>query len=451
MILMGGIAGIAESGMRNEVNRMLDKMAHRGHASRKVIEFDNATLGAVYTEVQKEQMDSLEKDKIASDFVADGHYAYAKILNDGIFLERDQLGVSPLYYGHNENQALCFTSEIKALIDFTNDIHELPPGHRYISNKTESYYKLEKKQPLDLDPDNIARELYKRLEISVSGFVVGNDPMGVWLSGGLDSSTMASFARPLVRKLHTFSAGFPESPDLVHARIMAEHIESDHHEIIVNLDDLLSALPEVIYHLESFDALLVRSSIANFLVSQDAARHVAAVLSGEGGDELFAGYTYLKSLDLDELANELIDITGRLHNTALQRVDRSASAHGTVAHVGFLDPKVVEYALQIPTKYKIFKNVEEWILRKAMNEKLPKEILNRKKAKFWHGSGIETCLHEYAEAQIDNEEFERFRKLPNGFILNTKEEFMYYRIFRKYFKDLKNLSWMGRTKGAPKQ
>ena len=73
MILMGGIDGIAESGMRNEVNRMLDKIAHRGHAARKVVEFDNATLGAVYTEVQKEQIDSLEKAKPASDFVADGH------------------------------------------------------------------------------------------------------------------------------------------------------------------------------------------------------------------------------------------------------------------------------------------------------------------------------------------------------------------------------------------
>jgi asparagine synthase (glutamine-hydrolysing) len=451
MILMGGIVGIAESGMRNEVNRMLDKIAHRGHVARKVIEFDNATLGAIYTEVQKEQIDSLEKDKIASDFVADGHYAYAKILKDGLFLERDQLGVSPLYYGYTENEALCFASEVKALIEFTYDIHEFPPGHRYISNKTESYYKLEKKKPLDMDPDNIASELYKRLEIAVSEFVVGHDPIGVWLSGGLDSSTMTSFARPLVRKLHTFSAGFPGSPDLVHARIMAEHIESDHHETIVNLDDLLSALPEVIYHLESFDALLVRSSIANFLVSQDAARHVPAVLSGEGGDELFAGYTYLKSLDQAELDNELIDITGRLHNTALQRVDRCASAHGTVAHVGFLDPKVVDYALQIPAKYKISKNVEEWILRKAMTEKLPTQILNRKKAKFWYGSGIETCLQQYAEAQIDNEEFERFRKLPSGLILNTKEEFMYYRIFRKYFKDIDNLSWMGRTKGAPKQ
>jgi hypothetical protein len=77
--------------------------------------------------------------------------------------------------------------------------------------------------------------------------------------------------------------------------------------------------------------------------------------------------------------------------------------------------------------------------------------LNRKKAKFWYGSGIETCLQQYAEAQIDNEEFERYRKLPSGLILNTKEEFMYYRIFRKYFKDIDNLSWMGRTKGAPKQ
>jgi len=275
--------------------------------------------------------------------------------------------------------------------------------------------------------------------------------VGSWLSGGLDSSTMAALARPFVSNLHTFAAGFPDAPDVEHAREVADFIKSDHHEVVVSFKDLLDTLPDVIYHLESFDALLVRSSITNYLVAKRASEYVDAVFSGEGGDELFAGYEYLRNVNLNDLADELIDITARLHNTALQRVDRSASAHGTVAHVGFLDPDVVDYALRIPVKFKLRDDVEKWILRRAMDGELPKRVLNRKKSKFWEGAGVGELIFEYADDKISDKEFTQERTLPNEWMINTKEELMYYRIFKEHFGELEDLSWMGRTKGAPKQ
>ena len=185
-------------------------------------------------------------------------------------------------------------------------------------------------------------------------------------------------------------------------------------------------------------------------MAKKAAEYIDAVFSGEGGDELFAGYDYLKSLDRNELADELIDITGRLANTALQRVDRSASAHGTVAHVAFLDPELVDYALRIPVEYKLRGGVEKWILRRALDGELPEEVLNRKKAKFWQGAGVEELISDHAERRITDADFHRERTLPNGWEINTKEELFYYRIFRGHFGELEDLSWMGRTKGAPK-
>jgi asparagine synthase (glutamine-hydrolysing) len=276
-----------------------------------------------------------------------------------------------------------------------------------------------------------------------------NGEVGAWLSGGLDSSAMAALARPHVDRLHTFAVGVDGAPDLMFAAEVAAFIGSHHHEAVVTFAQMLAALPAVIYHLESFDALLVRSSITNYLVAQAAADFVPAVFSGEGGDELFAGYAYLKALDLAMLPDELIDIIGRLHNTALQRVDRCASAHGTVAHVAFLDPEVVAYALQIPVEFKLRDGVEKWILRRALDDALPESVLNRIKAKFWEGAGVRELLAEFAEGRISDADFRAERSLANGWTLNTKEELLYYRIFREHFGELEDLGWMGRTKGAP--
>ena len=450
---MSGIAGIAESGMSIEVNQMLDKIDHRGPDGRKVMEFDGATLGAVWTEAQEDQMTDLERQKTVMDRVAGGHIAYARVRNDRLEFIRDQLGIAPLYYGHDENGTVCFASEVKGLLETTNEVRIVPPGNRYDGTCMKSYYRLKRNGPLEKNAGQIAKELQQRLDDAITRFVEEFDVVGSWLSGGLDSSTLTALACPHVRKMHTFAAGFPDAPDLKNARKVAISIESDHHEVILNFDDVLSVLPDVIYHLESFDALLVRSSIINYLVAQMAAEYVPAVISGEGGDELFAGYDYMKSLNPNKLPRELIAITNQLHNTALQRVDRSASAHGTMAHVAFLDPNVVNYAFRIPAKFKLFNGVEKWILRKAIERLhvLPKHILARKKSKFWKGTGLTNQLQQYAEKQIGDDEFHNNRTLPNGWILNTKEELMYYRIFHKHFRKLKNFSWMGRTKGAPRQ
>jgi asparagine synthase (glutamine-hydrolysing) len=445
---MAGIAGIARPGKQAEVSRMLDKIAHRGPDGSKITAVDGNTLGVAWTRHQKSSAVILKKKHTARDYAGDGHLAQARATDDHLVLQRDQLGVAPLYYGHTEDGALCFASEVKALLEVTNDVRQLPPGHRYDGSRLKQYFRLSKQSPLKAPPTDIAQELRKRLETSIERRI-GNGEVGSWLSGGLDSSALAALARPHVNRLYTFAAGVPGAPDLEAARSVAAFIDSDHREVIVSLQDMLAALPEVIYHLESFDALLVRSSITNYLVAKLASDYVPAVFSGEGGDELFAGYDYIKSLDPTQLPDELIDITGRLHNTALQRVDRCASAHGTVAHVGFLDPDVVDYALRIPIEYKLHGRVEKWILRQAMEDALPEHVLNRPKAKFWEGAGVADLLAQYADETIDDAHFSRERTLSGGWVLNSKEELMYYRIFREHFGDIDDLRWMGRTKGAP--
>ena len=446
---MSGIAGIAATGKQEQVKAMLGAIQHRGRAGSEIVETKNATLGVVWTQAQANAQRDLKQELIARDDAGSGHFALAQIVDGKLILKRDPLGVAPLYYGRTAEGVLCFASEMKAMLKVTRDIHELFPGCTYDSERSAPYFRLEKQPPNNQSAEEIVKELRRRLDVAVRKRV-GSEPIGVWLSGGLDSSTMAALARQYAGTLYTFSSGLAGAPDLEYARAVADFIKSKHYEVIVGLEDLLNALPHVIYHLESFDALLVRSSITNYLVSQRASEHVAAVFSGEGGDEFFAGYAYLKSLDPAALPDELIDIADRLHNTALQRVDRSASAHGTIAHVVFCDPEVFDYALRIPVTLKIHDSVEKWILRRAMDGALPEGVLKRTKAKFWQGAGVGELLAAHALEKITDAEFHRERALPNGWKLNSKEELMYYRVFKEHFGDL-DLDWMGRTKGAPVQ
>lgn len=444
---MAGIAGIAHPGKQKEVEHMLDKLAHRGH-SRQIVESDTATLGLVCPQHQSAALLELQRSSTAGDIAGEGHFALAQ--GGHVLLKRDPLGIAPLYYGWTEDGLLCFASEIKGLLGVTRNLYELPPGHSFDGQYLEENFRLNKQPVLRHSPETIARELRRRLEHVVEKKASG-EKVGAWLSGGLDSSALAALASRYVQPLHTFTAGLAGAPDVMFAEVVAGFIRSAHHVRTVQMEDMLAVLPEVIYYLESFDAWLVRSSVMNYLVAQLAADYTPTVFSGEGGDELFAGYEYLRSLPLASLPDELIDITSRLHNTALQRVDRCAAAHGTTAHVAFLDPQVVDYAMQIPVEYKLHNGVEKWILRQAMAGTLPEAVLNRPKAKFWEGAGVEELLSLHAEQRISDADFALERHLQNGWNLNTKEELFYYRIFREHFGEFDDLSWMGRTKGVPIQ
>lgn len=442
---MSGIVGIAKPQTTTNVKRMLDTIAYRGRSTR-IMETPLATLGITYVDGKASNNKSLPQshlnpiEKIADRFVIEQE--------NKVIIKRDRLGVAPLYYGWTDDGLLCFASEVKGLLAVTTDVHELPPGHTFDGQRLQAYYQLRKLPENKHEPDTIAKELHRVLE-SVIRKHASMGVVGSWLSGGLDSSVMATLASQHTQSFHTFAAGMPGSPDLKYARMLADHIKAEHHEVVVKIDDLLNALPDVIYHLESFDGWLVRSSIMNFLVSRLAAQYVTSIFSGEGGDELFGGYHYLKSLKPSNLADELIDITSRLHNTALQRVDRCASAFGTDAYVDFLEPDVVDFALRIPTRYKVHDGVEKWILRQAIADDLPDAILNRPKAKFWQGAGVQDLLERHAEEQISDADFSRERRLPNGWQLRSKEELLYYRIFCERLGQLEDLSWMGRTKGMP--
>jgi len=446
---MAGIAGILKEGKQELVSKMIETISHRGNYGKTILEKEGATIGMVWSKHEEPRLTEKLRKDIFCDGPGFGQMVQISRMNGNWEIFRDELGVSPMYSAENQEGDLCFASEIKAIADVSTRIYEVLPGHITTQTLRKKYFHLDARPSFPESPEVIARELFNLLSLSVTSRINSGN-MGSWLSGGLDSSAIAVLARPWLTTFHTFAAGVQGAPDLNYARFMSSHLGSIHHEIIVDLLEMLRVLPLVIYHLESFDALLVRSSIINYLVAKEASEYVEEVFSGEGGDEFFAGYEYLKQIPEAELDRELVDISSRLHNTALQRVDRCASAHGLTAHVVFADPHFFEFALRIPILYKLMDGIEKWILRKAMEDVLPKEITWRPKAKFWEGAGVGELISKYASVKVTDNDFMSERHLKNDWILNTKEELFYYRIFKDHFGQLENLDWMGRTKGSPK-
>lgn len=444
---MVGIAGICEKGKIDRVNEMLQAIAHRGGYGRRIIEKNNVTLGFIWTKDHAESMENYLDLLINCDTHISREFVGVGFEDKEVIVYRDELGVSPIYYGFDANSNLSFASEVKALLKATSEIRELQAGYRLKGDKRQEYFHLKVDPQLESSSEEISTELKSRIENVVTR-QIGSDTVGSWLSGGLDSSVIASVVRKKVKNHHTFSIGVKDAPDLLFAKEVADFLKTEHHQRVVTVNDLVEVLPLVIYHLESFDALLVRSSVINYLVSKLSSNFVDAVFSGEAGDEIFAGYHYLKNIPEDKLSDELVDITNRLHNTALQRVDRCASAFGLTVHVPFADPDIFMYAHRIPVRYKIVNGVEKWILRKAFEGELPQHVLDRPKEKFWQGAGVESLLADYASSSITDQDFSSKKLLPNGWLLNSKEELMYYNIFSNYFGLAKNLDWMGRTKAS---
>ncbi len=489
---MSGIAGVASSNESALVLDMLDKINHRGTSKPSVWQGPGLCLGAIGLNALQEEpgpvripgteraivMDgaisnptSLEDDlaqhvnsdsapeanpvmqlfeEYGTSFLGkvDGKFALAIVDGDRYLLARDPLGVRPLYYGFRKG-ALCFASEIKALRGIVDEAHEFPPGHFLISGQGLFPYSGYRPQSIALDGAlDSAERLSELLAASVGRVIPCKVRVGVWLSGGVDSSVVAALARQYVDHLYTFSAGMEGAPDLEYARFVAKHIESEHFERIFDLDEALKILEMVIYQLESFDAPLVRSSIANFLVAERAADHVPFALSGEGGDELFAGYAYQRSCNGElELTLSVQDAIAALHNTALQRVDRSAAANGIRAGLPFLTANMVRYALAIPARWKIRgeQQVDKWPLRRGLAHVLPDIVAWRAKSKFWQGTGLADLLAQHAEEKISDDAFLAEREPVEGISLRSKEELMYFRIFHSFFGDVVPLTEVGRT------
>ncbi len=384
----------------------------------------------------------------------DGMYAFVIADHGELFAARDAIGIKPLYFAEEENE-LWFASELKALAPHCQNIREFPPGSYYHSSRgIVNFYRVPQ---LDVEERSIGdhiRLLRRTLEKSVIKRLMSDVPVGAFLSGGLDSSLIAAIARPHLEQLHTFTVGVEGSPDLEAARVVARHLDTIHHEYVLTEDEIKRKLPEIIYYLESYDQDLVRSAIPCFFTSRLAAEHVKVILTGEGADELFAGYTYYKGIDdRGVLQDELRRSVESLHNINLQRVDRMTMAHSIEGRVPFLDLEMIELGQTIPAELKLPAGggQEKWVLRTAFEDLLPPEIIWRDKAQFDEGSGTVGLLDRALAGMTDEGEAVKYRMEHRESRLRSAEECHFHRLFMSVYDYPEPiLSNVGRWTDRPK-
>jgi len=367
----------------------------------------------------------------------DGMYAFAIVDGRRLFVARDPIGIKPLYYGERDG-TFVFASELKALAGRCRSVREFPPGTRFDSDSGFSTFYTVPDAPEQADSaEAIAAELRETLERAVATHLMSDVPLGAFLSGGLDSSIIAALARQHLDRLHTFSVGLDGSPDLLAARVVARHLGTIHHEYIITPAEVLAELPRIIYFLESFDQDLVRSAIPCYFTARLAADFVKVILTGEGADELFAGYSYHKTIaDPADLHRELRRSITALHNINLQRVDRMTMAHSIEGRVPFLDLRMVELGQRIPVALKLpgARAKEKWILRKAFEDLLPAEIVWRDKAQFDEGSGTADLAPRLLSSLIGADEAQAYERLHPGTRLRSAEECFYHRLLCEVFE-----------------
>jgi asparagine synthase (glutamine-hydrolysing) len=410
-------------------------------------------------------------EEFGAEFVDHLHGMFAVVVydrvNQKLVLVRDRIGIKPLYYLETE-RGFYFSSEVKSfllvpeyspevdryaldrLLTFRHipgracllkGVRVLEPGHRIVydlkdnSHSTMRYYCLPWQLGVPASPswEEAKAKVCQLFDEAVTMRLMSDVPLGVALSGGLDSSAVAaSVARQLSTPPMTFSIYTGDKVnELDFARLVAERYKTDHHEIHINPEELHTLVPKVMWHIEEPFSV---SEIPTYYLGMAAKEHVKVLLCGDGSDELFGGYSRFQALNMfsmmpdallkwgyvrglngfthrerrqvyspEQLAflgpntNPYLDaslgerdttvlnrflryeLTQQLPQFQLQRLDKLTMAHGVEARVPFLDTNLVAYVANLPSHFKVRGFREKVLLKLAMADRLPAPIIQRRK------------------------------------------------------------------------
>ncbi len=371
---------------------------------------------------------------------------FALIIYDGekgkYIAARDPIGIRPLYYGYDKSGTIVFASEPKNLVVICDKIMPFPPGHFYKDGKFICYRDMtEVKSVCKDDLETVCKNIHDKLVKGIEKRLVADAKVGYLLSGGLDSSLVCAIAaRKSDKPIKTFAIGMNEDAiDLKYAKQVADYIGSDHTEVIITKDDVLSSLEHVIKLLGTYDITTIRASMGMYLLCKYIHENtdIRVLLTGEISDELF-GYKYTDfAPSAEAFQKESQKRIRELHMYDVLRADRCISVNSLEARVPFGDLDFVEYVMSVDPEKKInVYNKGKYLLRHAFEgDYLPHDILYREKAAFSDavGHSMVWYLKDKAEKLYTDKEFEEKRKKYTHAVPFTKESLLYREIFEKYY------------------
>ena len=394
----------------------------------------------------------------------DGVFACVLIDNNTntIYASRDPIGVRSMFYGRNNDGSFAFSSELKSIHNLCKHIQQFNPGYILkISSSSVVNYKYYNKDSLYNNNvfqsdhlQNIKENINTLFCTAIKKRLMSDRPVGCLLSGGLDSSLVAALVQKFYDKpLHTFSVGLEGSPDLKYAKMVADHIGSTHHEVVLTEKEMIDAIEMDIYQIETYDTTTIRASVPMLLLSKYIKENtdITVIYSGEGSDEASGSYLYFHNAPgEDEFKKETIRLMEDLSYFDVLRCDKSTAGASLEARVPFLDKDFLNYYMNIKSCYKIptFGNIEKYLLRSAfdVDNLLPSDVLWRIKEGMSDGvssqkRGWYEIIQEYTETLYTDSEF-----------LEKKSKYSWNPpMFKEalYFRELFNKYYSGRDKTIP--
>ena len=457
--------GVGEAGMQpfsqegvtwicnGEIYNWRDLAARHGLTCQS--ESDCSVLGPLWT--------ALGKDPTTFFRALDGVFAMVLVDGDHAYVGRDPYGVRPLFYAVGPG-CTYVASEMKGLLGLGSVWPILPGTWMKIHLPTGAAVEADRYHvtPWLKNPtygsfeglDTAKAALKQALVAAVQKRLMTERPIAALLSGGLDSSLIAALVQRELKALgkpplETFTVGFQGSPDVAHARLVADWIGSRHTELITTPADFLEVLPQVVHDTESYDITTVRASVGNWFVAREISRRSEAkvVFNGDGADELFGSYLYFFRAPSDEAYEaEVTRLLDNLHQFDVLRSDRSISSHGLEPRTPFLDKQFVATVRSIGTQWlrpipkdQPLSKPEKWLLRSAFEEDglLPPAVLWRQKEAFSDGVSdaekpwyqrIQDAVQDRADL-VDRFQAAAYTHLPPP----TLEAFYYRTLFDKTY------------------
>lgn len=414
----------------------------------------------------------------------DGEFSFCLIdlTSREIHVGRDAVGVRSLYFYHNGRQ-FGVSSELKAIP--LRDTDQFPNASYGTFNMTTGDWqivryttffdnlKINETSAIEDHCESIRTllgEAVKKRMMCDRKTRTGLPAIGAFLSGGFDSSIVASLAMKWTQ-IHTFSIGFKDAPDLIAARKVANYIGSIHHEYVVTREFMLSLLPEVIKQVETYDITTIRASTFMYALSKWIKENypdIIVLLSGEGPDEASGSYMYFYNAPNDEeFQAETIRLLEDLRYFDLKRGDKSTAGNSLEIRVPFLDRDFLKYYMTIPPRFKLKRgkeSMEKWILRQSFTDSklLPADIIWRPKEAMSDG----VSNHGDSWFQIIQKHLSTGRKTIGAHphesetpLSGLEIEKQYYRdIFLKYYPKSSHIlpyywlpRWSYNTDGSPVQ